>query len=171
MIKSKHRGFTLIEVMTVVFIIGVIITFASLSIGQNSDKTLEEEARRLQYLIKLASEESVLRSTSMSLAITKEGYQFDSIQGDQFVPLEKDKLFRKREFPADMKIDMEIQGQAVSFDNKDHPPRIFILSSGEMTAFKMLLKLEDSQPYTITGDLIGQVKLFAPGEQSDALGS
>jgi len=170
MTHVRHRGFTLIEVMTVVFIIGVIITFASLSIGQNSDHTLEEEAKRLQYLIKLASEESVLRATSMTVVITKEGYQFETIQGDQFVPLEKDKLFRKREFPQDMKITMEIQGQSVSFDNKDHPPRIFILSSGEMTDFKITLGLEDSQPYIITGDLIGQVKLLAPGE-SDANGA
>jgi general secretion pathway protein H len=168
MTHIKHRGFTLIEVMTVVFIIGVIITFASLSIGQNSDKTLEEEAKRLQYLIKLASEESVLRSTSMAVAFTKEGYQFETVQGGQYVPLEKDKLFRKREFPADMKVDMELQGQEVSFGDQENLPRIFILSSGEMTAFKITLRLEDSQPYIITGDLMGQVKLLAPGEQSDA---
>ena len=167
MTNLKHHGFTLIEVMAVVFIIGVIVTFASLSIGRHSDQSLAEEAKRLHYLIKLASEESVMRSISLALEITKEGYQFVKIQGDQFVPLEGDRLFRKREFPADLKIDMEIQGEPVSFENKDQPPHIYILSSGEMTPFKITISQEDSQPYTITGDLIGKVELLAPGAQSN----
>ncbi|WP_455211329.1 type II secretion system minor pseudopilin GspH [Kaarinaea lacus] len=170
MIKLNHRGFTLIELMTVVFIIGMILTFASISVGQHSDQTLEEEAKRLHYLIKLASEESVLRSTSMAMEFSKEGYQFVQFAGDQFVPLEGDKLFRKREFPGDMEIEMELYGQTVSFEDQERVPRIYILSSGEMTEFKISLRLEDSQPYTITGNIIGQTKLLAPGAQSDEFG-
>ena len=166
----NHRGFTLIEIITVVFIIGVILTFASLSVGQHSDQTLEEEAKRLHYLIKLASEESVLRSTSMAMEFSKEGYQFVLFAGDQFMPVEDDKLFRKREFPGDMEIEMELYGQAVSFDDKERVPRIYILSSGEMTEFKISLSLEDSQPYTVTGNIIGQVQLIAPGAQADEFG-
>jgi general secretion pathway protein H len=166
----NHRGFTLIELMAVVFIIGVILTFATISVGQHSDQTLEEEAKRLHYLIKLASEESVLRSTSMAMEFSKHGYQFVQIAGDQFVPLEGDKLFRKREFPGDMEIQMELYGQTVSFDDEERVPRIYILSSGEMTEFKISLRLEDSQPYTITGNIIGQTKLLVPGAQSDEFG-
>ena len=168
---QNHRGFTLIEVITVVFIIGVIITFAGLSVGQHSDKTLEEEAKRLHYLIKLASEESVLKSTSLAMEFTKEGYQFVQIAGDQFVPLEGDKQFRKREFPGEMKIEMELYGQAVSFEDPERVPRIYILSSGEVTDFKISLSLEDSPPYTITGNIIGQIQLFPPGTQFDEFGA
>ncbi|MCG6968970.1 MAG: type II secretion system minor pseudopilin GspH [Gammaproteobacteria bacterium] len=167
----RQRGFTLIELMTVVFIIGVILTFATISVGQHSDQTLEEEAKRLHYLIKLASEESVLRSTSMAMEFTKQGYQFVQIAGDQFVPLEDDKLFRKREFPGDMEIQMELYGQAVSFDDEERVPRIYILSSGEMTEFKISLRMVDTQPYTITGNIIGQTKLIAPGADSNAFGT
>lgn len=167
---TEHRGFTLIELLTVVFIIGVILTFAGLSVGQHGDQTLEEEAKRLHYLIKLASEESVMRSTSMAMEFSKEGYQFVQVDADQFVPLEGDKLFRKREFPADMQIQMELYGQAVSFEDPEQVPRIFILSSGEMTDFKIFLKLEESQPYTITGNIIGQTNLLPPGAQSDESG-
>lgn len=156
--------------MTVVFIIGVILTFATISVGQHSDQTLEEEAKRLHYLIKLASEESVLRSTSMAMEFSKQGYQFVQIAGDQFVPIEDDKLFRKREFPGDMEIQMELLGQTVSFDDAERVPRIYILSSGEMTEFKITLRMEDSQPYTVTGNIIGQVQLLAPGAQSDEFG-
>jgi general secretion pathway protein H len=168
--KLNHRGFTLIEIITVVFIIGMILTFASLSVGQHSDKTLQQEAKRLHYLIKLASEESVLRSTSMAMEFSKQGYQFVQIAGDQFVPLEGDKLFRKREFPGEMEIQMQLYGQEVSFDDEERVPRIYILSSGEMTEFKISLRLEDSQPYTVTGNIIGQVELLAPGAQSDEFG-
>jgi general secretion pathway protein H len=157
--------------MTGVFIIGVILTFATISVGQHSDQTLEEEAKRLHYLIKLASEESVLRSTSMAMEFTKQGYQFVQIAGDQFVPLEDDKLFRKREFPGDMEIQMELYGQAVSFDDEERVPRIYILSSGEMTEFKISLRMVDTQPYTITGNIIGQTKLIAPGADSNAFGT
>ena len=168
--NNNYRGFTLIELITVVFIIGMIITFAGLSVGQHSDKTLEQEAKRLHYLIKLASEESVLRSSSLAIEFSKLGYQFVQIAGDQFVPLEDDKLFRKREFPGDMEIQMELYGQAVSFDDEERVPRIYILSSGEMTEFKISLRLLDSQPYIVTGNIIGQVELVAPGTQSDEFG-
>jgi general secretion pathway protein H len=170
MTQPNHRGFTLIELMTVVFIIGLILTFASISVGQHGDQTLQEEAKRLHYLIKLASEESVMRSTSMAMEVSKEGYQFVQIAGDQFVPLEGDKLFRKREFPGDMEIQMELYGQTVSFDDPERVPRIYILSSGEMTEFKISLRLVDSQPYTIIGNIIGQTQLLAPGAQSDESG-
>ncbi|KPJ87532.1 MAG: hypothetical protein AMJ53_18000 [Gammaproteobacteria bacterium SG8_11] len=169
--KTKnHRGFTLIELITVVFVIGVILTFASISVGQHSDQTLEEEAKRLHYLIRLASEESVLRATSLAMEFSKHGYQFVQFAGDQFVPLEGDKIFRKREFPGDMEIQMELFGQAVSFEDQERVPRIYILSSGEMTDFKISLRLEDSQAYIITGNVIGQTKLLAPGAQSDEFG-
>ena len=118
MTQLKHRGFTLIELMAVVFIIGVILTFATISVGQHSDKSLEEEAKRLHYLIKLASEESVLRSTSMAMEFTKQGYQFVQIAGDKFEPMKDDNLFRKREFPGDMKIQLELYGQEVSFEDE-----------------------------------------------------
>jgi general secretion pathway protein H len=166
-----QHGFTLIELMAVVFIIGVILTFTTISVGQHSDQTLEEEAKRLHYLIKLASEESVLRSTSMAMEFTKQGYQFVLIAGDQFVPLEDDKLFRKREFPGDMEIQMELYGQEVSFDDEERVPRIYILSSGEMTEFKISLNMLDTPAYTITGNIIGQTKLIPPGAQSDEFGA
>jgi hypothetical protein len=69
-----------------------------------------------------------------------------------------------------MEIQMELYGQTVSFDDPERVPRIYILSSGEMTEFKISLRLVDSQPYTIIGNIIGQTQLLAPGAQSDESG-
>jgi general secretion pathway protein H len=166
----NQRGFTLIEVITVVFIIGVIITFASLSVSQHSDQTLEEEAKRLHYLLKLSSEEAVMRATSIAVQFSPQGYEFVTIAGDQFVPIEGDKLLRKREFPPEMEIEMELGQQEVSFEDQERPPRIFILSSGEVTPFKISLTLDSSRPYVIIGNLIGEMQLLSPGELPDEFG-
>lgn len=165
--NSKHRGFTLIEMVTVVFIIGVLFTMASLSVTQHSDKTLEDEAKRLHALLQLAGEEVVLTSTDLALRLSPTGYEFELFAGDQFQPLEGDKILRKRDFPAEMELELELWGQEVSFADEENPPRIFILSSGEMTPFKLSLTLEDSKPYVVSGDLIGQLALLSPGAQQD----
>ena len=107
----------------------------------------------------------------MAMEFTKQGYQFVQIAGDQFVPLEGDKLFRQREFPGDMEIQMELYGQEVSFNDEERVPRIYILSSGEMTEFKISLRMVDTQPYTITGNIIGQTKLIPPGADRDEFGA
>jgi hypothetical protein len=149
----------------------VILTFATISVGQHSDQTLEEEAKRLHYLIKLASEEAVLRSVPMAMAVSKHGYQFGFTQEDQFVPFKEDeeRLFRKREFPGEMEMELELYGQAVSFDDPEQLPLIYIRSSGEMSEFTMTLNLPDldTEPYTITGNFLGQVQLLPPGAQTD----
>ena len=72
---SSNRGFTLLEVITVVLIIGVIISFASLSVSNNDSKRVQDEAERLQHLLTLAAEESILRGKEMALFVCSARYQ------------------------------------------------------------------------------------------------
>lgn len=49
------------------------------------------------------------------------------------------------------------------------PPTLFVLSSGEMTPFKLELYSEEDSEYifTIKGDILGNIKLIKPGEDDD----
>lgn len=137
----SQRGFTLIELVVVIFIIGLIAGFATLSISQQSDVRLQTEAQRLQHLIRLASDEAITQTREYALQIGKEGYSF-LVMGKEgkFVPVKDDAMFRAREFDPDFRVQLELNGEAVSFEADQAPPQIFILSSGEIApTFRLLL--------------------------------
>ena len=163
----SNSGFTLIELLAVVLVISIILAFASLSVGQHSDRTVEEEAKRIYYLLKLAGEEAVIQSRSMALLIRKNGYEFVHISGDTLVPIEGDSLFRKREFPDELRIELDYRGEPASFEDDKNPPRVYIFSSGEMTEFTLKLKFFDTEPYTVQGNFMGQVRILSPGDSLD----
>ena len=166
--SAKHsQGFTLLEVITVVFIIGVIISFAGLSVSQNEDHRVKDEAERMLNLLRLGSEEAVLQSRELAMQISKEGYLFVTLEGDKWVPLTEDKMFRQREFPDLFTIELEMWRKQMNLDD-DKFQRIKMLSSGEMDPFKLLLKTDKGGNYTLTGDLTGQLALYPPGENPDA---
>jgi len=164
------KGFTLIEVVIVVFIIGIVITFATLSVSQNSDRYIEDEAKRLQQLIRLATEEAVYRGSEMSIFITSKGYNFARLNGPKWEAIANDKLFRQREFPEAVSIKLIVDEQEVDLEKKDKPAQIFLLSSGEvMPAFTIVLSGESELEYKITGSNTGEITYQQP-HSTDAFG-
>ena len=160
---NKANGFTLFEIIIVVFIIGVIVTFASLSIGQHGDRYVEDEAKRLHHLLRLATEEAILRSQELSLLLTSTGYKFASLQGPKWEPITDDPFFREREFSEVVTVKLIIDEQEVSLGNSEQPAKIYLLSSGELTpSFTLILKGENDVEYKINGEITGQVTYQQP---------
>lgn len=154
----KSNGFTLFEVIIVVFIIGVIVTFASLSIGQHGDRYVEDEAKRLHHLLRLATEEAVFRSQELSLMLTSSGYYFASLQGPKWEPITDDPFFREREFAQMVNVKLLVDEQEVNLGDSDKPAQIYLLSSGEVTPpFTVTLQGEEEVIYRIDGKITGEV--------------
>ena len=161
---DNSRGFTLFEVLVVVFVIGVIVSFATLSTQQHSDKTVEDEARRLHHLLRLAGEEAVLTSQELALMVTSTGYSFARLEGPNWTPVADDPMFRAREFPPTMQVKLKIYDREADLGNSEKPAQVFMLSSGEITPFELKLSIEDNeQVYTISGSLTGQIAYLPPG--------
>ncbi len=161
------RGFTLLELLVVILIIGIIIGFASLSVGQHASRTLQDEARRIHSLLRLAADESVLQGRELAMQFSPEGYRFMTLDGADWVPVEEDRLFREREFPADLSLDLSLEGVDVDLLDTENPPRIFILSSAEMTPFELILGNDEGETYTLQGDFTGKLTLARTGEADD----
>jgi len=163
----RSRGFTLLEVITVVIIIGVVISFATLSVSQSDDHRVRDEVERIQHLLQLGSEEAVLNGKELALQINREGYLFVTLEGDNWKPVENDDVLRQRKFPPLFTLDLSLWGKDMNLNDKDKPARIMLLSSGEITPFQLVFKMDNGEVYQLHGNLVGKLTLYAPGEAPD----
>ena len=169
--NSQHaqKGFTLFELLTVVFMIGIIISFATLSVGNPGSDKVEEEIKRIQQLIRIAGEEAIFNAKELALEINKEGYQFVVlVDGKDWQPIADDKVFRQRDFPEDSEVEILINDFEVILDDPDNPVRIFILSSGDVRPFVFKIKHRDADDfYSLESDGFSKMILLKPGQEKD----
>ena len=67
-------GFTLIEIMVVMVLIGIIASFAVLSVGGGPRDRLAEEARRLAALVELHQQVAILSGEIRGIQFGRTGY-------------------------------------------------------------------------------------------------
>ncbi len=165
-----QRGFTLLEVLVVVVIIGVMATFAVLSLGNRSvDDRLAIEARRLQELLGLAADEAVLQGLELGFVQTPEGYEFLVLKDGHWVPLEEAGPLRARALAEPFYLRLQVDGRAVAPMRTDDPkaelkPQVVLLSSGDATEFILDLKARQYDPYyRLSGDVLGRMTLDRKG--------
>ncbi len=142
------RGFTLVEILVVVLIIGLLFSVVLLSINPNTrEKRLEKEAARVWRLLSLVSEESVLHSREYGLRVAETGYRFYGLQGEDWVPVTDDKRLRERTLPDFVRPEVYIDGLRIVLDETptSSKPQVMMLSSGELIPdFALLLRDRES---------------------------
>ena len=150
-------GFTLIEVLVVVTIIGIISAVVVLSLGNlGDDRELQTEARRITSLIEMASDEATLQGRDFGLEFLQTGYRFveyDALTG-QWSEVFGDELMRLRQLAQDTEFDLFLEDRRIQLDidaadsaqnddaddnylRQDYLPHILILSSGDITPFRL----------------------------------
>jgi general secretion pathway protein H len=77
--KTRHRGFTLLEMLVVVSMLAILAVGVSLSLSSNNPRTLHEEALRLRTLLELAADESRITGATVLWSAPERGYRFDRL--------------------------------------------------------------------------------------------
>ena len=100
----RQRGFTLLEIMIVVVIIGIVTaSVVSVAFGDRKNEKLKQEATRLKAVINLAQEEAVLESRIYALGIWQKGYGFYVPDSEGWALLDRrtDKRLGERKLPEE----------------------------------------------------------------------
>lgn len=110
----KHRatGFTLLEVMVVVVVIGVLASFVRLAIGDGGRASrLRDTARLVQQLTTVAAQEAVLSSRPIALVVTGNQFQLQELRDGDWHARDTDALFRVRNLPAGVELVIAAPGR------------------------------------------------------------
>ena len=174
-----NGGFTLIEILVVVFIAGVLLSVAVLSLGAlGDDRDVEREGRRIQSLIQLAGDEAELQGRDFGVEFLRQGYRFVEYDPlfEQWSEIIGDEVLRPRSLPEGYEVELYVEDRQVTLSEEaaiietededtnrtleNYAPHGLILSSGDISPLDVdIIRRTDGATVRLTIDLNGNVEL------------
>lgn len=137
--RLPQRGFTLLEVMVVVVLVGILASMVRLAVGDGGrGAALRDTARVLQQLTRVAADEAMLTSRPVALVVEAEGYGLQRWQEGAWRRPDKDALYRVRQLPPG--VDLRVTGSDDGAALGSRVPAIFF-PDGNAEALAMELRL------------------------------
>ena len=148
--RLRASGFTLLEVLVVLVIIGIVTAMAVVSTSVlGGDHEMDQEAQRLQAVLAQAREESMLDGRDVGVRVDREGYDFLRYNGRTaaWEPVVGDALLRARELPGGLNAGLRLEAREVELKPRAAPteeapgqPQIVVMASGDVVPFELLLR-------------------------------
>lgn len=156
-LSSRLAGFTLIEMMMVIVVVGILASAIQFTFrGNQSDKQLAKESQRFAAMFELASEYGMLNNVELGLYIEEQRYQFLAFDGQQWVALSEAETLVPVELPENMGLSLTLDELPIEpslltdlqlvlaeqddfKEDEDLPPQpqVLMLSGGDITPFSV----------------------------------
>ena len=154
-------------------IIGITLTFVVVGFDRDVDDEVQTEAQRLGALITLAAQESVLHSNEHALEFGFDSYKFLILNEGQWQQPEEDAMLRERKLPKGISLELYLEGHEFDFEEQAEEaaadeedavqamgPRVYMLSSGEMSPFEVEFRHEDGEArFVVKAGITGKVEI------------
>ncbi|HCA23718.1 MAG TPA: type II secretion system protein GspH [Pseudomonas sp.] len=166
---AASAGFTLIEVLVVLVLIGVIAGLATLSLGNGAERELRKESDRLAAVLRLARDELLISGgNERALGLRRDSYSvLDLVLLDdasrEWRPVQDPQLGPHWLPEGLIELDFEADEQAGRLSGSTTwTPQIRLGNTGEMTpGLIVLTETKGDLKRYIRTDLNGQIEVFS----------
>ena len=156
----RQHGFTLVELVVVMVIFAIIVTMATINIGDPQVKRMQQNSERIATLIQLAKEQAIFNSREYALSVWESGYAFYILSESGWIPVANDRIFRARDLPDGLEFVLYLDDIKVILTQEDkQEPQVFITSDGEISPFKLELTDQHDWRFQIEFDEIGDFEI------------
>ncbi|GGI76710.1 type II secretion system minor pseudopilin GspH [Legionella impletisoli] len=155
-INKTKAGFTLLEILIVMVIIGIALTFALLSFGDFGGKRkVIVAAEQFANYIKLAQQQAILEASTLGIDLSSKGYQVVRYSPQGIWQKVSDKgIFSFQKIPTSARLQWD-----TNRPQKDGP-EIIINASGDMSPFVVSFNLDnETKLVTIRGNHDGHINI------------
>jgi general secretion pathway protein H len=168
---ARSSGFTLLELLVVIVIIGIISSMAVVSIRVlGGDHEMDQEARRLVAVLGQAREDAMLEGRDVGIRIDARGYDFLRYDGraERWALVAEDPLLRERAFPDGLEASLWLESRPVKLPARAAPterepplPQVVLMASGDLVPFEMRLeRLGTEERRAIVGRTDGKLEIL-----------
>ena len=157
------RGFTLIEMLVVLMIMGLFVGLVSTITRPDDRAVLQLEAERLAQLVDFAATEAQLTGKSVAWTADESGYRFwRSGEDAGWSEIQDSELLRARTLPQGM----AVSGFRVENMRPQGAMRLEFAPQGSSLAFTIGLSL-GAEHYAVTGSPVGEVRVVRGEGRTD----
>jgi len=169
---SRVSGFTLLEILVVVVIIGIITTMAVVSTRVlGGDHEMDQETKRFVAVLSQAREDAMLEGRDVGLRVDARGYDFlryDS-RRDQWQLETEDAMLRARSLPEGLEAGLWLESRPVKLVARVAPtertppqPQVVLMASGDVVPFELRLeRAGTSELRAVVGSTEGKFEVLS----------
>ena len=153
--RRGTRGFTLLEMLVVLMIVGLFVGLVSAIVLPDDRAVLRLETERLSQLLDFAAAEARLTGTSVAWTAEESGYRFWRLGEDaEWNEIRDSDLLRARTLPQGM----AISGLRVENTRSQDSMRLEFAPQGSSLAFALDMSL-GAEHSAIAGSPVGEVRV------------